>query len=64
MKSGVYEVLCEFIKRLRQGCLEKLKPGIRAALELGLFSPVADIRRGVVKIMSVYVEKMHESEFL
>jgi hypothetical protein len=55
LRSGVYDVLCEFLKKLQQTYLEKFKDNLRAIIEIGLFSNVTEIRRSVVKTLSIYV---------
>lgn len=64
LRSGVYDVLVEFLKKLHQQYLEKFKDQLRNLIEQGLFSTVPEVRRSVVKTLSIYVEKMHEVEYL
>jgi hypothetical protein len=64
LKSGVYDVLCEFLKRLHQQYLDRHREDLGGVIELGLFSEVPEIRKSVVKTLSIYVEKMHEVVFL
>lgn len=64
LKSGVYDVLCEFLKKLQQQYLDRFRDQLRGIIEMGLFSNIAEIRRSVVKTLSIYIEKMHEVEYL
>ena len=55
LKSGVYDVLVEFLKKLQQAYLDKFKEQLRVLIDNGLFSSVQEIRRSVVKCLSIYV---------
>ena len=63
LQSGTFEILGEFVKRLNSQFLLRYKENFRAIFDKHLFESTQTNTR-LVQSLSVYVEKMHEMEYL